>query len=341
MKEKSCLNSTNDSVACYKQRVNKLMPITLDFEKPIAELEIKLAELRQISSTGEVNIMTEVQRLQEKIEKLIKKSYQNLTPWQKVQVARHPERPHTSDYISTLFTNFTPLAGDRNFAEDESIIGGLAHFRGHPVIVMGHEKGKDTEQRIKHNFGMPRPEGYRKAARLMQLADRFRLPILTFVDTAGAHPAIEAEERGQSEAIARSLEVSAAVNVPILTTIIGEGGSGGAVALAFANVVMMLEHSIYSVISPEGCASILWRTRDEKEKAATALKLTAQDLKELGIIDTIIPEPLGGAQRDPQATIQMVGNALEKALKPLLTIKGHVAREKRRVKFLAMGRLKG
>ena len=316
------------------------MPITLDFEKPIAELEIKLAELRQISNNGEVNISTEVKRLQEKIDKLMKKSYQHLTPWQKVQVARHPERPHTSDYISTLFTDFTPLAGDRNFAEDEAIIGGLAHFRGVPVVVMGHEKGKDTELRIKHNFGMPRPEGYRKAARLMQLADRFTLPILTFVDTAGAHPAIEAEERGQSEAIARSLEVSGAVKVPIVTVIIGEGGSGGAVALAFANTILMLEHSVYSVISPEGCASILWRTRDEKEKAAAALKLTAQDLKELGIIDTILPEPLGGAQRNPQTTIQTVGDALEKALKPLLTLKGQVVREKRRAKFLAMGRAK-
>jgi len=316
------------------------MPITLDFEKPIAELEIKLAELRQISSSGEVNIEAEVKKLQEKIDKLIKKSYQNLSPWQKVQVARHPERPHTSDYIASLFTNFTPLSGDRNFAEDEAIIGGLAHFRGHSVVVLGHEKGKDTELRIKHNFGMPRPEGYRKAARLMQLADRFNLPILTFVDTAGAHPAIEAEERGQSEAIARSLEVSGAVKVPILATIIGEGGSGGAVALAFANVVMMLEHSIYSVISPEGCASILWRTRDEKEKAAAALKLTAQDLNQLGVIDTIIPEPLGGAQRNPQATIQAVGNTLEKALKPFLTLKGDTIREMRRDKFLVIGRLK-
>jgi len=317
------------------------MPITLDFEKPIAELEIKLAELRQISSSGEVNITAEVKKLQEKIHKLIKKSYQNLTPWQKVQVARHPERPHTSDYIDALFTNFTPLAGDRNYAEDEAIIGGLAHFRGHPVVVMGHEKGKDTELRIKHNFGMPRPEGYRKAARLMQLANRFNLPIITFVDTAGAHPALEAEERGQSEAIARSLEVSAAVKVPIIATIIGEGGSGGAVALAFGNVVMMLEHAIYSVISPEGCASILWRTRDEKEIAAAALKLTSLDLKDLGVIDSIIPEPLGGAQRDPQTTIQTVGNALEKALKPLLVLKGSAVRDKRRAKFLAMGRLSG
>lgn len=315
------------------------MAVILDFEKPIAELESKLVELRHFSSSGEVNIASEVKRLQEKAEKLLKKTYQNLTPWQKVLVARHPQRPHTSDYISALITNFTPLAGDRNFAEDQAIVGGLGRFRGHPVIVMGHEKGKDTELRLKHNFGMPRPEGYRKAARLMQLADRFQLPILTFIDTAGAHPAIEAEERGQSEAIARSLEISAAVHVPIVTTVIGEGGSGGAVALAFANVVMMLEHAIYSVISPEGCASILWRTRDKKEDAAAAQKLTAQDLKQLGVIDTIISEPLGGAQRNPQITILAVGDAIEKALKPLLSLDRKAVREHRRKKFLAMGRL--
>jgi acetyl-CoA carboxylase carboxyl transferase subunit alpha len=315
------------------------MPVTLDFEKPIAELESKLAELRHLSSNGEVNIVSEVKRLQGKTEKLLKKSYQNLTPWQKVLVARHPERPHTSDYIDALITDFTPLAGDRAFGEDAAIIGGLGRFRGHRVVVMGHEKGKDTELRLKHNFGMPRPEGYRKAARLMQLADRFKLPIITFVDTAGAHPAIEAEERGQSEAIARSLEVSAAVQVPIITTVIGEGGSGGAVALAFANVVMMLEHAIYSVISPEGCASILWRTRDKKEEAAAAQKLTAQDLKQLGVIDRIIPEPLGGAQRSPLATVQAVGDAIEKALKPLLSLDRKAVRERRRAKFLAMGRL--
>jgi acetyl-CoA carboxylase carboxyl transferase subunit alpha len=315
------------------------MPITLDFEKSIAELENKLTELRHLSSSGEVNIANEVKRLQEKAERLLKKAYQNLTPWQKVQVARHPERPHTSDYIEALITDFTLLAGDRNFAEDEAIIGGLGQFRGYPVVVMGQEKGKDTDLRIKHNFGMPRPEGYRKAVRLMQLADRFNLPILTFVDTAGAHPALEAEERGQSEAIARSLETSAAVRVPIISTVIGEGGSGGAVALAFANVVLMLEHSIYSVISPEGCASILWRTRDKKEEAAAAQKLTAQDLKSLNVIDTIIPEPLGGAQRNPQATIQAVGDAIEKALKPLFLLAGKQIREQRRAKFLAMGRL--
>ncbi|MBI2707402.1 MAG: acetyl-CoA carboxylase carboxyltransferase subunit alpha [Proteobacteria bacterium] len=314
------------------------MSVTLDFEKSVGELESKLTELRHMSSTGEMNIGSEVKRLQDKTEKLLAKLYKTLTPWQKVQVARHPERPHTGNYIDALITDFTPLAGDRTFAEDAAIVGGLGRFRGHPVIVMGHEKGRDTDLRIKHNFGMPRPEGYRKAARLMQLADRFQLPIITFVDTAGAHPGLDAEERGQSEALARCLEVSAAVNVPILTTIIGEGGSGGAIALAFANVVMMLEHSIYSVISPEGCASILWRTRDKKEEAAIAQKLTAQDLKQFGIIDKIIPEPLGGAQRSPSTVIQTVGDALEKALKPLLSLDGKVARSQRRAKFLAMGR---
>lgn len=314
------------------------MTIALDFEKSIAELESKLIELSHMSSTNEIDIAAEVKRLQDKTDKLLEKTYKNLTPWQKVQVARHPERPHTKDYIGKLFTDFTPLAGDRTFGEDAAIIGGLARFRGRAVVVMGHEKGKDTELRIKHNFGMPRPEGYRKAARLMQLANRFKLPVITFVDTAGAHPGLDAEERGQSEALARCLEVSAAIKVPILTTIIGEGGSGGAIALAFANVVMMLEHSIYSVISPEGCASILWRTRDKKEEAAIAQKLTAQDLKQFGIIDRIIPEPLGGAQRNHLTVIQAVGDALEKALKPLLSLEGTVVRSQRRAKFLAMGR---
>lgn len=313
------------------------MTVTLEFEKGISELESKLSELRHLSSNGEVNIAAEVKRLQEKVDNKLKTTYKSLTPWQKVLVARHPERPHTSDYIDALITNFTPLAGDRNFAEDEAIIGGLGQFKGYPVVVMGHEKGKDTEARIKYNFGMPRPEGYRKAARLMELADRFNLPILTFVDTKGAYPAIEAEERGQSEAIARSLEVSAAIQVPIITTIIGEGGSGGAVALAFANVVMMLEHAYYSVISPEGCASILWRTRDKKEEAAATLKLTAQDLKKLGIIDDIIPEPLGGAQRNAQTVVAAVGDAIEKSLIPLLSLDGKTIREKRRAKFLNMG----
>jgi acetyl-CoA carboxylase carboxyl transferase subunit alpha len=315
------------------------MSTTLDFEKSIAELESKLAELRHMSSTGEMNIASEVKRLQDKTERLLQKTYNNLTPWQKVQVARHPERPHTKNYIDALVTDFTPLAGDRTFGEDAAIIGGLGRFRGIPAVIMGHEKGRDTDLRIKHNFGMPRPEGYRKAARLMQLADHFKLPIITFVDTAGAHPGLDAEERGQSEALARCLEVSAAVKVPILTTIIGEGGSGGAIALAFANMVFMLEHSIYSVISPEGCASILWRTRDKKEEAAEAQKLTAQDLKKLGIIDEIIPEPLGGAQRSPSTVIQAVGDALEKTLKSLISLDGKTARERRRAKFLAMGRL--
>lgn len=315
------------------------MSIPLDFEKPIAELEIKLTELNRLSSQGEVDISSEIQRLQEKTEKLLKKSYENLTPWQKVLVARHPERPHTSDYIKALIKDFTPLAGDRNFAEDAAIIGGMGFFRDHPVMVMGHEKGKDTEQRLKHNFGMPRPEGYRKAVRLMELANRFNLPLLTFIDTAGAHPAIEAEERGQSEAIARSLEVSGSIEVPIISTVIGEGGSGGAIALAFANVVMMLEHAIYSVISPEGCASILWRTKDKKEEAAAAQKLTAQDLKKLGVIDSIIPEPLGGAQRDHESTIEAVGDAIEEALTPLLSLSGKKIRDQRRAKFLAMGRV--
>ncbi|EKE09623.1 MAG: hypothetical protein ACD_16C00130G0028 [uncultured bacterium] len=310
----------------------------LEFEKGISELESKLSELRHLSSNAEVNIAAEVKRLQEKVDAMLKKTYGSLNPWQKVLVARHPERPQTSDYIDALITNFTPLAGDRNFAEDEAIIGGLGQFKGHPVVVMGHEKGKDTDSRIKHNFGMARPEGYRKAARLMRLADRFNLPIITFVDTAGAYPAIEAEERGQSEAIARSLEVSGAVQVPIITTIIGEGGSGGAVALAFANVVMMLEHAVYSVISPEGCASILWRTRDKKEEAAAAQKLTAQDLKKLGIIDAIIPEPLGGAQRNAQTVIAAVGDAIEKSLTPLLSLDGKTIRDKRRSKFLNIGR---
>jgi acetyl-CoA carboxylase carboxyl transferase subunit alpha len=315
------------------------MSTTLDFEKSIAELESKLAELRHMSSIGEMNIASEVKRIQDKTEKLLRKTYDNLTPWQKVQVARHPERPHTKNYIDALVTDFTPLAGDRTYGEDTAIIGGLGCFRGIPAVIMGHEKGRDTDLRIKHNFGMPRPEGYRKAARLMQLADHFKLPIITFVDTAGAHPGIDAEERGQSEALARCLEVSAAVKVPILTTIIGEGGSGGAIALAFANMVFMLEHSIYSVISPEGCASILWRTRDKKEEAAEAQKLTAQDLKKLGVIDEIIPEPLGGAQRSPLSVIQTVGDAMEKALKSLLSLDGKTVRERRRKKFLAMGRL--
>lgn len=315
------------------------MRFTLDFEKPVAELESKLMELSHMSSTADLDIASEMKRLQSKTTQLLQKIYKKLTPWQKVQVARHPERPHTTDYLKGLITDFTPLAGDRNFAEDQAIVGGIGHFRGLPVVVMGHEKGRDTELRIKHNFGMPRPEGYRKAVRLMQLADKFNLPLIVFVDTAGAHPGIDAEERGQSEALARCLEVSAGLTVPTLSVIIGEGGSGGAIALAFANVVMMLEHSIYSVISPEGCASILWRTRDKKEEAAEAQKLTAQDLKKFGIIDAIIPEPLGGAQGDPAAVIQAVGDALERSLIPLRLLSQDAVCTQRRLKFLAMGRM--
>lgn len=314
------------------------MSITLDFEKSIRDVESKLLELRHMELSDGLNISEEIKRLQRKTENLLEKTYKNLTPWQKVQVARHPERPHTTNYIEKLITDFTPLSGDRTYGEDPAIVGGLGKFRDHPVVILGHEKGRDTDLRIKHNFGMPRPEGYRKAARLMELADRFNLPILTFVDTAGAHPGVDAEERGQSEAIARCLEVSSAVNTPIISTIIGEGGSGGAIALAFANVVMMLEYSIYSVISPEGCASILWRTRDKKEEATLALKLTAQDLKKFEIIDKIISEPLGGAQRNHDLIIKNVGNEIEKSLRSLLNLDGKVIRERRREKFLAIGR---
>ena len=314
------------------------MRTILDFEKPIAELESKIHELRHLSSSKDVDIASEISRLEKKSEKLLMQTYSSLSPWQKVQVARHPERPHSSDYIARLITDYMPLAGDRLYAEDPAIVGGLGKFRGIPVMVLGHEKGKDTDSRIRHNFGMPRPEGYRKATRLMGLASRFKLPVLTFVDTAGAHPGIDAEERGQSEALATCIEMCTKLEVPMISTVIGEGGSGGAVALAVANVVMMLENSIYSVISPEGCASILWRTRDKREDAAAAQKLTAQDLKSLGVIDEIVGEPLGGAHRSPIATVDLLGDAIEKALKPLLNVDGKTLRNQRREKFLNMGR---
>lgn len=314
------------------------MITTLDFEKPIAELEGKLDELRHLSSSADMDITSEVKRLEERARKLLSQTYSNLTPWQKVQVARHPNRPHMLDYVERLIDDFTPLAGDRNFGEDAAIIGGVGKFRGIPVVILGHEKGHDTTSRIKHNFGMGRPEGYRKAARLMRMADRFKLPLLTFVDTAGAHPTVEAEERGQSEALARSIEEMSNLKVPVITAIIGEGGSGGAVALAVANYLIMLEHSVYSVITPEGCASILWRTRDKKEVAAEAQKLTAQDLLGLKIIDEIVREPLGGAQRSPLATINDLGNAVEKALRPMLKVPGEKLLQQRREKFLNMGR---
>ena len=314
------------------------MRTILDFEKPIAELESKLHELRHLSSSNDVDIASEIGRLEKKSEKLLMQTYSNLSPWQKVQVARHPERPHSSDYIERLITDYIPLAGDRLYAEDPAIVGGLGKFRDIPVMILGHEKGKDTESRLRHNFGMPRPEGYRKATRLMMLASRFKLPVLTFVDTAGAHPGIDAEERGQSEALATCIETCTKLEVPMISTVIGEGGSGGAVALAVANVIMMLENSVYSVISPEGCASILWRTRDKREDAAAAQKLTAQDLKSLGVIDRIVAEPLGGAHRSPTATLDLLGDAIEKELKPLLNVDGKTLKNQRRTKFLNMGR---
>ncbi|MBS8273933.1 acetyl-CoA carboxylase carboxyltransferase subunit alpha [Thalassospira tepidiphila] len=310
----------------------------LDFEKPIAELEGKIEELRHLTGNDEVNIADEVSRLQEKLTKLLQGTYGKLTPWQKTQVARHPDRPHFTDYIANLFDDFTPLAGDRQFGEDAAIIGGFGRLQGRTVMVIGHEKGRDTETRVKHNFGSARPEGYRKAIRLMRMAERFNIPVVTLVDTAGAFPGADAEARGQSEAIARSIEACLDIKVPLVSVIIGEGGSGGAIALAVANNVMMLENSIYSVISPEGCASILWRSGDEAKTAAEALRLTAQDLLQLGVIDEIVPEPLGGAQRDAKEACKRVGNAIIKALEGMDDVEGGVLKARRRDKFLEMGR---
>ena len=310
----------------------------LDFEKPIAELEGKIEELRHLSGAGDFNIADEVSKLQAKTERLLRQTYQKLTPWQKVQVARHPERPHFDDYVAGLVEDFTPVAGDRCFADDKAILGGLGRFRGYSCVVVGQEKGADTNARVAHNFGMARPEGYRKARRLMELADRFSLPILSFVDTPGAYPGVGAEERGQAEAIARCIDACLTVRVPLLSVIIGEGGSGGAIAIAAGDTVMMLEHSIYSVISPEGCASILWRSADQSRTAAEALRLTAEDLLGLGLIDRIVPEPLGGAHRDPAGTIARLGDALEAELKRLIVQDGGLLRRRRRDKFLEMGK---
>ena len=310
----------------------------LDFEKPIAELEGKIEELRHLIGSGEVNIADEVSKLQAKVDKILVQTYSKLTPWQKILVARHHDRPHALDYIAQLIDDFTPLAGDRAYAEDSAVVGGLGRFRGASVVVIGTEKGSGTDDRVKHNFGMARPEGYRKAKRLMNLADRFRLPVITLVDTPGAYPGVDAEARGQAEAIARSVETCLALRVPLISVIIGEGGSGGAIALAAANSVLMLEHSIYSVISPEGCASILWRDGDRAQDAAEALKLTAHDLKTLGIIDIVIPEPLGGAHRQPATVISAVGEALDSAIKEFVGLEGDVIKAKRREKFLAMGK---
>ncbi|QLH38285.1 MAG: acetyl-CoA carboxylase carboxyltransferase subunit alpha [Defluviicoccus sp.] len=309
----------------------------LDFEKPIADLEGKIAELRHLGSTGEINIADEIGRLQVKLDALLRQTYGKLTAWQKTQVARHVDRPRALAYIERLVAQFTPLAGDRAFGEDAAMVGGLGRIAGRACVVLGQEKGTDTETRLQHNFGMPRPEGYRKAQRLMRLAERFLLPVVTLVDTPGAYPGIDAEERGQAEAIARSIETCLALSVPLIAVVIGEGGSGGALALAAGNRVLMLEHAIYSVISPEGCASILWRDGEQAQAAAQALKLTAQDLSSLGVIDAIIAEPLGGAHREPLAAIDAVGAAVAAALDELVPLDGDTLRRQRREKFLAMG----
>ena len=310
----------------------------LDFEKPIAELEGKIEELRRTTDAGGIDVAEEIGRLGEKAQALLKTTYAKLSPWQKAQVARHPDRPHATDYIAALIQDFTPLAGDRAFADDAAVVGGMGRFRGRAVMVLGTERGHDTESRVKHNFGMARPEGYRKARRLMELAGRFGLPILSFVDTSGAFPGIDAEARGQAEAIARSIEAGLDSPVPFIATIIGEGGSGGAIALAAADRIIMLEHAIYSVISPEGCASILWRDAAQAATAAEALKLTADDLRKLGLVDVVVPEPLGGAHRDAAAVIAALGDKIETLLKPLLALDGATLRARRRDKFLEMGR---
>jgi acetyl-CoA carboxylase carboxyl transferase subunit alpha len=286
----------------------------LDFEKPIAELETRVAELRETASSGAVDIDADIGRLEAKSNKLLRDTYAKLTPWQKAQVARHPERPHFKDYVAGMAEDFVPLSGDRAFADDPAIIGGLARIDGRRVMLIGHEKGDDTASRLKHNFGMAKPEGYRKAIRLMRLADQFGIPVVTLVDTPGAFPGVQAEERGQAEAIARSTEECLALGVPMIAVIVGEGGSGGAVAIATANRVLMFEHAVYSVISPEGCASILWRTADKAPEAAEAMKITAQDQQALGVIDRIVPEPLGGAQRDPDAAIGSLKGAIVEEL---------------------------
>jgi|TARA_B110000967_G_scaffold203963_1_gene245536 acetyl-CoA carboxylase carboxyl transferase subunit alpha len=312
----------------------------MEFEKPLAELEGKAEELRAMARESEdqdMDISTEAAALDAKAAVILKDLYKSLTPWRKCQVARHPERPHCQDYLKAMFTDFTPLAGDRNFADDHAVIGGLARFNDQPVMVIGHEKGNNTQSRIERNFGMARPEGYRKAARLLDLADRFKLPVITLVDTAGAYPGKGAEERGQSEAIARATEKCLQIGVPLISVIIGEGGSGGAVAFATANRVAMLEHSIYSVISPEGCASILWKDAEKMREAAEALRLTAQDLKQLGVTDRIIPEPLGGAHRDWSATIEAVSAEISSMLEELSGKDAKALIKDRRQKFLDLG----
>lgn len=317
------------------------MTVFLDFERPIADLEEKIEELRHLDSSSKVNIVAEITKLQKKADKLLEQTYSNLTSWQKVKVARHPERPQFFDYLEGLFEDFTALAGDRCFGEDQAIIGGLARFRGKSVMVIGQQKGRDTEARIRHNFGMSRPEGYRKARRLMELADRFHLPLVTFIDTNGAWPGVDAEERGQAEAIARCIEACLKVQVPLISIVIGEGGSGGAIAIGAANTVLMMEHAVYSVISPEGCASILWRSADKAPEAAEAQRITAQDLSKLGIIDQIITEPMGGAHRHLDVAVRSVGEALDQAIMALSAYDGRKLAKMRRDKFLKMGKKVG
>jgi len=312
----------------------------LDFEKPVAELEAKVEELRAMQAGSDaVAVDEEIGRLEAKAAQALQQVYAALTPWQKTQVARHPQRPHCVDYVARLITDFVPLAGDRKFGDDEAIIGGFGRFRGESICVIGHEKGSDTESRLKHNFGMARPEGYRKAVRLMEMADHFDIPVLCLVDTAGAYPGIGAEERGQAEAIARSTDACLALGVPNVALVLGEGGSGGAIAIATANRVLMLQHAIYSVISPEGAASILWRDTTKAQDAATNMKITAQDMARFGVIDAVVPEPTGGAHRDPAAAIAAAGDAIDSALGELRGLDRDTVRRQRRDKFLAMGRV--
>jgi acetyl-CoA carboxylase carboxyl transferase subunit alpha len=313
------------------------MPNYLDFEKGLSELESRIEDLRDTAEDSDLNIGAEIDRLQAKAERMLRDIYARLTPWQKTQVARHPDRPHFKDYVAGLFEDFIPLAGDRNFGEDAAIVGGFARLAGRRVMLIGHEKGDDTASRLRHNFGMAKPEGYRKAVRLMALAGRFGLPVVTLVDTAGAFPGVQAEERGQAEAIARSTEECLALEVPMVAAIVGEGGSGGAIAIAAANRVLMLEHSVYAVISPEGCASILWRTAEKAADAAEAMRVTAADLKQLGVVERIVPEPVGGAHRDPAAAIAGLGRALGEELDALGRESGAVLKAQRRAKYLSIG----